>query len=388
MVGNNSVRDDSEKTTGRPARMNPFATRNPGTKRLCLLCLLVTGLIFLAGLWPLKFNPPNRVAWLKGGRGLHFSGRGIAYSPGVAAGAERQEAFSIELFFRPLKDQACSVAPVLSLVDEGETPMLMIGQWRSHVIIRGKAGEIDSGNILTIGKRALVTITTGEEGTTLYIDGRAVKVYPGLDLAGPQWSTSRILLGNSPTGKAHWTGDILGLAVYDRPLKADEAYLDHRAWASGRMKRLLENRGIVSLYVFGEGAGGSVLDLTGRGRDILVPAAFRILKEERLVPIWKDFRLSRSYLTDIAVNIAGFVPLGFILAFLLHSLGRPSRRGMYLAALSASGTASLAIELLQVYLPSRSSQMSDLVFNMLGALLGVALFRLAAYRYRLFNGEG
>ncbi|NOZ80684.1 MAG: hypothetical protein GXP63_03340, partial [DPANN group archaeon] len=327
----------------------------------------------------MNFIPKNKVTWLKRERGLHFSGRGIAYSPGAYEGTHSylpaMDAFSIELFFRPLKDHTCSVAPLLSFVDEGESPMLMIGQWRSHVIILAKGREIDSGNILTIGKRALVTITTGQQGTTLYIDGRAVRLYPGFSLAGPQGIPLRIVLGNSPTGKAHWTGDILGLAVYDRTLKADETYLDHRAWASGNPKALLENRGIVSLYVFSEGNGHSVADLTGKRRDILVPAAFRILKEERLIPIWKDFRLNRSYITDIAVNIAGFVPFGFILAFLLHSLRKPSRQGMYLTALFASGTVSLTIELLQVYLPSRSSQMSDLIFNILGTILGVALFR-------------
>jgi len=97
--------------------------------------------------------------------------------------------------------------------------------------------------------------------------------------------------------------------------------------------------------------------------------------------------MSRWYARDIALNFAGFAPFGFLLTVLLH---RRLRLSSLTAAAIGTGmglSISVVIELLQIILPYRSSQMSDVVFNTLGTAFGAALFvfwsRLSTARKRL-----
>jgi hypothetical protein len=99
-------------------------------------------------------------------------------------------------------------------------------------------------------------------------------------------------------------------------------------------------------------------------------------------------------LEDIAVNVAAYVPLGFLL-----SAGLGARYGAapgaLAAALGAAGL-SLAMEALQMFLPPRIASNVDLLTNSCGGLIGAMaapLFaptrvvgrRLYAWRHRVFR---
>jgi glycopeptide antibiotics resistance protein len=74
---------------------------------------------------------------------------------------------------------------------------------------------------------------------------------------------------------------------------------------------------------------------------------------------------------DIAVNIAAFMPLGFLLSALLWSstsCQRPMLTTILLGALL-----SLTIEVLQVYIPQRFSGMTDIITNTMGTSMGAIL---------------
>lgn len=84
-------------------------------------------------------------------------------------------------------------------------------------------------------------------------------------------------------------------------------------------------------------------------------------------PYWSGF--------DVAINIAGYAPLGFLLCL---ALLRPARApagplgapGAVLLAALAAGLLALTLEFLQIYLPRRVPSTLDLVLNLGGALLG------------------
>lgn len=74
---------------------------------------------------------------------------------------------------------------------------------------------------------------------------------------------------------------------------------------------------------------------------------------------------------DVAANLAGYAPLGFLLALSVLRGGR-AKWAVSFAVLGAAAL-SLCMETLQSYLPSRVPSNVDLVLNILGAWLGAGL---------------
>ena len=74
---------------------------------------------------------------------------------------------------------------------------------------------------------------------------------------------------------------------------------------------------------------------------------------------------------DIAVNVAGYVPLGVFAIAALY----PRLRGVaaFLAAIAGAALLSLSLEAVQTYLPARFATNLDVLCNLGGAALGAAL---------------
>ncbi|MES2977412.1 MAG: VanZ family protein [Pseudomonadota bacterium] len=85
---------------------------------------------------------------------------------------------------------------------------------------------------------------------------------------------------------------------------------------------------------------------------------------------------------DVAINLAGYVPVGFLLALALLRSG--AARWVILAATCAAAALSLSMETLQGYLPSRIPSNVDFVLNgagaFAGAIVAATLERLGAIR--------
>lgn len=81
---------------------------------------------------------------------------------------------------------------------------------------------------------------------------------------------------------------------------------------------------------------------------------------------------------DVAANMAGYVPLGFLLAlsFLRRRSNRPApatNTAAITVAVLAAAALSLLMEAIQSYLPSRVASNVDFALNLSGALLGAVL---------------
>lgn len=74
---------------------------------------------------------------------------------------------------------------------------------------------------------------------------------------------------------------------------------------------------------------------------------------------------------DVASNVVGYVPAGFLLALAAWRTGR-GRRAIVLALLACTGL-SLTMETLQSYLPTRVPSNIDLLLNMLGGWVGAVV---------------
>ena len=88
---------------------------------------------------------------------------------------------------------------------------------------------------------------------------------------------------------------------------------------------------------------------------------------------------------DVGANVVGYIPLGFLAVLALYPA---ARRGLAIGiTLAGAFLISLALESLQVYLPSRIASNVDLAANaaggLLGALAGVAATRLLVREHGL-----
>jgi VanZ family protein len=81
---------------------------------------------------------------------------------------------------------------------------------------------------------------------------------------------------------------------------------------------------------------------------------------------------SRRTILDAFLNVVFYMPLGAA-AFVLFRRGA----GAFIAALAFGTLVSLAVELTQLSIPTRSGNLTDLASNSLGTLLGVAVVILA-----------
>ena len=91
------------------------------------------------------------------------------------------------------------------------------------------------------------------------------------------------------------------------------------------------------------------------------------------------------YFSDVAINILGFIPLGYLMMSYFISSDRMQKKVpvccLAIAACIGIGI-SLLIELSQYYIPGRTSSLFDLLFNGLGAFGGIIYFLLEKGAFR------
>ena len=99
----------------------------------------------------------------------------------------------------------------------------------------------------------------------------------------------------------------------------------------------------------------------------------RVLKKRFPSVPWHNLELNSSLYTDLVVNLVGFIPLGLVLAIVLGIYrGQFDKRVMALSVLFCF-LLSLGIETVQAWIPSRSSNLHDLVLNTAGGWIGAVI---------------
>ena len=355
-----------------------------------MICFLICLILIVAGLRPFNFKPQNKVEWLLGERGVRFFGQGMIYGPGPLDSKRYKylngDSNSLVFWAQAGPQSKRAPARIISFWDGQKSESLFIGQRKSELVFWYK--NVTRTSHKDLGYRGMVLgslsdkdvkhfigITSGNQGTAVYLDGNLAKNRPDFLLRPENIEMSgNIVLGNSPTGEDDWKGRLMGLAIYNRSLTSDEISQSYLSWkAEGHPHS--QEEGLVALYLFDEGNGQRVRNHTGPGPHLEIPVTFRPLRKSLLSPPWRDFRLSPSYLSDAFINIAGFVPFGFFLTALFLKTRRLAKRRVLIVTL-LGGAMSLAIELLQFFLPTRNSNLNDLLCNIVGTALGIAAFSI------------
>lgn len=361
-------------------------------RRLGTVCLCLFAGLLVAGWWPFNFFARNQVNWLSGQSGVHLDQYGEIYSPGVwpAGKAISEQGVSVEFWVRGDADYD-TLSPLVFFGSPVCTGNFVIAQSLSDLVVEGQfldgTGQVRRHKLwingaFAQGQPRFLTLVSGTQGTTVYLNGDVVNTYPNLALAVGD-SSARLLLGHAADGQEEWSGDLLGLAFYTRALTGNEVAANYSAWREGKTAELAKQA--AALYAFDERGGRVVHDGSGRMPDLVIPEEFRVLHD---TPLEVPAKLRLSDLQDAAVNILGFIPFGFLLAAYLQQVTNWTRGRAVLFTVMAGLITSLLIELLQVYLPSRDSSLLDVINNSLGSALGALIPANAATRVPLVKFLG
>lgn len=363
-------------------------------------CMAIACGLFAAGLWPFDFFPANQARWLPQGNGLGFDRPGIVVSSGAFEPqmAEGHAYCAVEIWLQPRDAYLYQSATVLEFQDPSNIEGFRLQQYRDDMFVRRgfknqqgrvQQAEIDIQHLFGNQPQSLVTLTSDPGATSFYVNGRFVDLSRHFGMSCRDFS-GWLVLGNSSVAYNSWAGKILGLAFYGHPLSADQVLRHYHDWMDGSSPHSIEVDHPMAAYVFSEQSGRIVHNRVGPGPDLFIPKTFSIPRKRMLKPAWEEFSLTREYAEDVIINVIGFVPFGlFCCAYLSRKL--QWKRAVGLAALFG-GLISLTIEVLQRFVPSRSSGMTDIVTNTLGTAIGAAIWMCLPIREqvrkRLLLGEG
>jgi VanZ like family/Concanavalin A-like lectin/glucanases superfamily len=256
-----------------------------------------------------------------------------------------------------------------------------VRQWATGLALEPEAspgrffpekGEIYIGGVFASLKPVFVTITSGGAGTATYVDGKLVKRVPSFIVSNRDL-TGEFVVGGAPSATYNWSGRVKGLAIYDHELSTAEVSESFVDWTTGSKPDLAKSEGLVARYFFDEGKGSVVHNQVDWATNLLIPERFFVLHERLLETPWVEFRPGWPYWKNVGVNVVGFIPLGFFFYSYFSQLRKTKHS---VAVTIAFGFAvSLTIEVLQAFLPTRDSGMTDLITNTFGTGLGLMAFR-------------
>gem|GEM_PF-2142897 len=368
--------------------------RGPGFAVNGGITVATVGLMLYAGLWPFTFCPPNNASFNQSDGGISFSRPAAIYDADTLDAVEKtmlaESTVTLEVRLRPSAESPWFLSQIVSFT-KGNRLQCVVGQWKSDLVLKtsldrkpvGPSGksEVAVLGLLRTGTTRDIVIVTGPRGTRIFVDDRQALEDKDFRLFGSGTSgRMRLALGGSLTGKYTWSGTLYCFSLAGGDLSqrsmqglsaADCAACD----SVGPGKKIMG-------FAFTKPAS-LVRSCSGGRHALAVRSRFPIIGGNVLVPFWNDFTNDASYYSDIAVNVIGFAPFGFFLARFLAYLQGMKRRRVIVLVVVAGFAFSLGIELAQVFLPGRSSQMSDLICDTVGTFVGACLsFRLPLFRVR------
>jgi len=361
-----------------------YYTYNIPRQAIGALAMLTLCGILVAGLWPFH-SPKNQVHWLENENGLRFGHYGTILSSGMFEGASSDGlSCSLEIWLEPAF--IWNTGTLIAFYSPLATRQFSLHQSYADLELQLGTGDLHHRNQLAgmfvdgvfRRRQVFITITSNGQGTAVYIDGQLAtrSLQFGLsinDLAG------QLIGANSPFQHNSWSGQLRGLAIYKSELNATQVAQHHEDWTQKGKPMVAKNERALALYLFDEHAGKAIHNQVRSGIDLYIPERYLVVHQTLLESPWSEFHTQKSYLylKNGLINIGGFIPLGFsVYAYL--SLARRARWPA-VATVIAGAIVSLTIEVLQAYLPTRDSGMTDVITNTLGTCVGVVLCHAAAF---------
>lgn len=350
---------DSNRNRGRIARV---------------LCALSLCCILIVGLWPFG-HPRNDVTWVANRHAIRFGKRGTVLSTGPLP-SSNTDGCSVEMWLRPSLSDGSST--VLAFYSSAAIEGWSLHQSLTDLRLDNRAArpvvKMYVPDVFRAAQTVFLTIVSGPGGTYVFLNGALARQLPAQKFQSSNSACSgNFVVGDSPRDNDTWEGELSGLAIYLHDLTPEEAMANYSSWATNGHPDEGQSGKPDALYLFDEREGDLIRDHGESSVDLSIPRRYVIAHQILLESPWSAFEPTRGYVEDIAINIGGFVPFGFTLGALLLATGRITR---VTAVVVLTGfLVSLMIETLQAYLPTRDSDLTDVMTNTLGTWIGVLLHR-------------
>ena len=291
--------------------------------------------------------------------------------------------FSLEIALKPVTPLSNGFNSIVVFHDGNDGNQLLLAQWRSWIIVmngddyvhKRKTDRIAvDTSLLPEGSLFFaITSSTNGNGTKLYCNGKLIKENKNLTLTVPNSEKTRLIVGNSVYGKHSWEGEIFGLVFYRATLNGKDIELHFDKWSKEHNFSFAKNDKPFALYLFNEKDGKWVLDHADGNHHLNIPYRIITFKRKILEAEWEGFEEVSNYIQDYFFNLLGFIPLGFSISATLIRFGDKFKHHLVLKTVFLCFLISIFIEIVQAWIPSRNSSMSDLVLNTLGALMGAII---------------
>jgi VanZ family protein len=196
------------------------------------------------------------------------------------------------------------------------------------------------------------------------------------------------LLGNEATGNRPWLGNIFLVALYNEALSAGKIERPHTAvLARTGSSAPVASNGLVALYTFTERSGTTVADSSPRPPvSLTIPTVVEnvrpfLSRHSQLL----SRPLRRPAIFDAVINLLLFVPFGLLACIVLEARGSKPIKAITIA-IAATAAFSVGVESVQYLSVSRSSELQDVVLNILSSGIGAALYWVQPHRRQAAAG--
>ena len=331
---------------------------------------------------------------------LSFTEEGRSYHQKMpvifTTGLSKENGFTLEVLIKSGNNHHSGHARILSYSQNKSLRNFTLAQSSDKLIIRLRTTNTDLNAIKphikipdVFNRKELhhIIVTYNFRETRVYIDRKLRLCDDTLAGSFKNWDPSyKLVIGNEADGSKPWLGEIFYAAIYDRAVSEKEIQSKFHSNPLLRslpeIKSPADETGTVVRYLFNERKGINVSD-SGAGNlrsvDLYIPET--LPKKEHILGLSKfEILNGLKNVKDIIFNVILFMPLGFLIYFILvsRSLGH-SKTFLYTILIGLS--ISIRFEYLQCFIHARVSSIVDVFSNVIGLWVGIAAYLLYSIRF-------